>query len=152
WKHLWTGARLPLLARIPGTLGAGLVLLPSVLWVSYHVFRCQRRAALLYPYLCWLTALATFLPPVSNDYNLFFLPVAALVVCDRRDPVFIHLMMALLLLWWQPVQFEISPTVMFLFKLTGLAAVGISIVGRAREQTCVALEGVRARPPTLLAA
>jgi hypothetical protein len=131
WRRLWEGTPLSRLAGVPGgvvTLG---VLLPLVLWISLRVSRCADRSRLAYPYLLWVLALATFVPPVANDYNLFFLPMAALAVWDRRDPVYVHMMMAPLLLWWQPLALPIDGRVLLAFKLTGLAAVGLSLAGRA---------------------
>ena len=57
-----------------------------------------------------------------------------MAVWDRRDRVIVHLLMALLLLWWQPIQLPIGATLVFTFKLAGLAAVGTSLVARVREQ------------------
>jgi hypothetical protein len=142
WKHLWAGTRLAALTKIPGTVGACGVLAPLVLWVTYNLFRQRSGGALLYPYFAWLAAVGTFLPPVSNDYNLFFLPVAALAAWDRRDRVIVHLLMGLLLLWWQPLQLSMSGELVFGFKLLGLGAVGTSLIARSREQAQVAaLEG-----------
>jgi hypothetical protein len=134
WKHLWENTRLAPLTAVPGMLGAALVLLPLVLWVSFQVHRSLGRGKLYYPYLLWLTAAATFLSPISNDYNLFFLPLAVLIVWDRRDPVLVHVMMAVLLLWWQPMHLPIGPKLLFVFKLAGLTAAAISLINRAREQ------------------
>jgi hypothetical protein len=134
WKHFWENTPLAIVTKMPGILGASCVLAPLVLWVSCQFFQERSRGALLFPYLAWLTAVGTFLPPVSNDYNLFFLPLAALAVWDRRDRVIVHLLMALLLLWWQPIQLPIGATLVFTFKLAGLAAVGTSLVARVREQ------------------
>jgi hypothetical protein len=114
------------------------VLLPIVLWVSYHVYRSRGSPALLYPYFAWLAAVGTFLSPVSNDYNLFFLPVAALAVWDRRDQVLVHLMMALLLLWWQPLLLPIGGGLVFGFKIGGVCAVALCICARCREQGRIA--------------
>ena len=89
---------------------------------------------MLFPYWLWLTAAGTFLPVGANDYNLFFLPLAALIVWDRRDPLWNHVLMVPMLLWWQPFQLPIHPGVILLCKLTGLYAAGCSLVNRAREQ------------------
>ncbi|HEV3120188.1 MAG TPA: glycosyltransferase family 87 protein [Gemmataceae bacterium] len=131
WRHLWEGTWL---AGIPGLLGAACALLPIVAWVSYRMYRSTRTPALVFPYLAWLVGVGTFLSPVSNDYNLFFLPVAALAVWDRRDWVLTHLLMAPLLLWWQPWQLHIGNDVVFYFKLAGVWAVALSIGTRCREE------------------
>jgi hypothetical protein len=96
WRHLWVETPLrPLLADIPGRYAAAVLLPPLLLWVGIRVHRCPDRSRLAYPFLLWIVAVATFVPPVANDYNLFFLPMAALAVWDRRDPVWVHMMMAL---------------------------------------------------------
>jgi hypothetical protein len=71
--------------------------------------------------------------PVSNDYNLFFLPMAALAAWDRRDPVFVHVLMGMFLFWWQPMQLPISPEMLFILKIVGLYAIGVSVAIRANE-------------------
>ena len=133
WKHLFEGTRFERLSHLPGPAGTAIVLLPGLLWATVAMFRCRNRAAMLVPYLLWMTAAATFAPPVSNDYNLFFLPLAALAIWDRRDPLIVHLMMAPLLLWWQPVRMPIGADLLFIFKLVGLYAVLISLTVRTRE-------------------
>jgi hypothetical protein len=139
WRHLWVGTPLRGLARIPGGLATLGLLLPLVLWISLRVSRCPDRARLAYPYLMWVLALATFVPPIANDYNLFFLPLAALAVWDRRDSACVHAMMAPMLLWWQPLALPIDGRVLLVFKLTGLVAVAFSLAGRATgagQQEC----------------
>ncbi|HEV3118779.1 MAG TPA: glycosyltransferase family 87 protein [Gemmataceae bacterium] len=137
WPQLWHGTRL---ATLPGILGATVVLLPIVVYVSWHIRRSPQTRGLLYPYFVWLAGVATFLAPVSNDYNLFFLPVAALAVWDRRDRVAVHLLMAFLLLWWQPVQLPIGHALMFCFKLGGVIAIAMCLVTRCREQVTLGEE------------
>jgi hypothetical protein len=139
WSIVWTGTRCAWLARIPGTVAAGSFVLSLALWVSHRMYRCPEGRRLVYPYLLWLAALATFLPPISNDYNLFFLPLAAVAVWDRRDPVVVHLLMALLLLWWQPLLLPIGPNLLFAFKLLGFLGVTLSLLKRIGEQNEVHL-------------
>lgn len=132
WKHLWEGTILSPLAQVPGVAGAAAVLLPPAVWVSYRFYRA-REPRLLYPYLVWLIALVTFLPRFANDYNLFFLPLAALAVWDRRDGPLTHLALALLFLWWQPIRLPIAAKLLFVFKLLGLMTVGLILLRRLRE-------------------
>jgi hypothetical protein len=140
WRLTTKHIPIPGLSRIPGPLAWGLVILPFALWVSAKVSRSPRRLDLQYPYWLWLTAAGTFLPLGANDYNLFFLPLAALTVWDRRDPVKIHLLMALMLLWWQPFHLRVGASFLFLCKLIGLYAAGWSLANRAAEQAAVALD------------
>ena len=138
WSSLWTGTSLRWLALIPGKVAAAILLVPPLGWVSYHVYRCPRRAEVTYPYFLWIVALATFVPPLSNDYNLCFLPLAVLAAWDRRDPLLVSVAVALLFLWWQPVGMLIAGKPLLLIKLFGLCAVGVSIVERAAEQASLA--------------
>jgi hypothetical protein len=129
-------------ARAPGAVGWAVVVLPQVLWVSRRVRQAcsgsgghfHNAPRLLYPYLLWLTAAATFLPAIANDYNLFFLLLAALAVWDRRDPVIVHVLMATVVLWWQPVALPARASFLWLCKLVGLATVAVSLARRACEQ------------------
>lgn len=138
WPLFWNQPRLAWLSRIPPLLGATLVLSPAILWVCWELRRCWNCWGLQFAFLVWLTAAATFIPPVANDYSLVFLPLAALAVWDRRDPVTTHVLMGLALLTWQPFLLSIGPRLFFLFKLCGLAAVGLSLITRAREHRATA--------------
>src|SRR5262249_23321140 len=115
--------------------------------VSYYVGRCPRGAALYYPYLTWLTAVATFLPAIANDYNFAALPLAALAVWDRRDPLPVQVLLAFLLLWWQPIRLPVGAELLFTFKALGVVAVGWCLVSRAREQRVEAAVEDRVAPP-----
>jgi hypothetical protein len=135
WPLLWRDTRLAGLGQIPGTLAALGLILPLVLLVSRRVFHCAEPKHLLVPYLLWLAAAATFIPKISIDYNLVFLPLAVIGVWDRRDPVFVHLSMAFMLLWAQPLGVPIGPILLLGFKYVTLTAVAVSLAIRAREQT-----------------
>jgi hypothetical protein len=133
WKALWLGTPWARLAQVPALAASLSLVLPVVGAVSWRVWRTPEPAPLVFPYLVWLAAVATFVPPIANDYNLIFLPLAALAVWDRRDPVLVHGLMAFLLLWWQPLLLGIGPRMLFTFKLAGLAAMAVCLAGRARE-------------------
>jgi hypothetical protein len=141
WKPFWTDTLLSGLAGVPGTLAALVLVLPLAGWVSYRVYRRADCPGLLFPYLVWLAAAATFLPKVSNDYNLVFLPLAVLAVWDRRDPVWVHLLMAFCLLWWQPLALPVGPKLVLAFKYFGLLAAGVSLANRAAEQASAVAGG-----------
>ena len=86
------------------------------------------------PYLLWLAAAATFGLPVSYDYNLIFLPLAAFAVWDRRDGVGGAILLLATAAWAQPFIFAEFPAridVLFFLKLISLIAVGMCIVRRA---------------------
>jgi hypothetical protein len=159
WAVLWSRVGIEWLARVPAVLGVGAVLGPLLLWVSYRVYRSPGRLRLALPYLLWIAALATFWMPVSYDYNLIYLPLAVLAVCDRRDPLIVTVALFGTVLWWQPfvvgwehaigwfidtthirppmtlfqTLLSIQSDTLFFLKLLTLFAVGISIVVRARE-------------------
>lgn len=132
---LWLGTKLSWLGLLPGKMMAVILLMLPLSWVTYHVHKCPQRGALTYPYLLWIVALATFALPVSNDYNVLFLPLAVLTVWDRRDPLMLQASLALLLIWWQPKAVMINPMALFMIKLLGVGAVAVCLVKRAREQT-----------------
>lgn len=134
WPLLWKDTPWVFLAQIPGTWAALGLLAPLVLLVSYRIHRCAEPRHLVYPYLLWLAAAATFIPQVSVDYNLVFLPLAVIAVWDRRDPVFVHWCMAFLFLWAQPMAVAIGPVLLLGFKYLTLTAVAVCLANRAREQ------------------
>jgi len=145
WEHplsnglasLWLGTKFNWLGLLPGKIMAAMLLIPLLAWVTYYVYKCPRRKTLTYPYLLWIVALATFVPPVSNDYNLIFLPIAILAVWNRHDPLMVQFALALLLIWWQPVGMPINGHQLLVIKFLGLGAVAICLVKRASEQTTV---------------
>ena len=159
WATFWEHFHLWRIARMPGMLGAALVLVPIALWITYRVWRSPARRELAYPFLLLLAALATFGVPVSYDYNLIYLPLAALAVCDRRDPAIVGLAIVGMLAALQPFKvpwemhvataFEllnakppvaplelllrIENDVLFFLKLFGAIGVGVSLSLRARH-------------------
>ncbi len=89
-------------------------------WVSLQIWRTREVAKeLLAPYLLWIIAAATFLPPVSNDYNLAPLVLAFLALWNGRKPAN-YLILLVLAIWWQPIGLPISGKQMFFIKLVGL--------------------------------
>ena len=136
WVKLWKQTPLDRLASIPGSVAAAGILITLLGWVSYRVFRSPAREKLTFPYLLWVLAAATFVPPLASDYNLVFLPMVVLAVWDRRDPVLVHMSMGLLLLWWQPFQIPVAGSALLIFKLFGLVAMGVSLSSRMSELEC----------------
>ena len=124
WGSLWTNTSRSWLALIPGKAAAGMILGLPLCWVTYSIYRCPRRADLSYPYYLCDVALATFVPPVSNDYNLCFLAIGAMLgeSWDRRDPLLASVAIGLMFLWWQPIEIMIAVKPLLLFKLLGLVA------------------------------
>ena len=94
------------------------------------------RAAVALPYLLWLCAAATFGLPVSYDYNLIYLPLAAFAVWDRRDGVAGAALILSAFAWAQPFIFLEFPgriDVLFFAKMASLVLVGVCIVRRVTE-------------------
>ena len=145
WPLLVEPLRSELLGRLPGMVAALLILGPIIGWVSWRLFRCPEPSRAILPYFLWITATATFFPPVANDYSLVFLPLAIVATWDRRDPALVHMAMGLLLLWWQPWQLDVSARVLILGKVAALWAVGVSLIYRIREQTHL-VESVASTP------
>jgi len=121
------------LARVPSSLAAVAILSPILVWVSWHVYRCQERRRLTYPLLLWVVALGSFVPVIANDYSLVFLPLAMVAIYSLRDSPLVHAAVALLLLPFLPIALPIHPYLLLLFKLGGAFAVGAMLVRRARE-------------------
>lgn len=141
WFLLCRNAHLNWLAHLPGAAGWGLLVFPVVLWVSYWISRIPDPSPLIYPYFLWLIASATYLPPIANDYSLFFLPLAALAVWDCRDRAILHVLMAFLLIWWQPIRPPLSNKDLYYCKLVSLVSVALLLVMRAWEQIKVGHQG-----------
>lgn len=135
WKATWDGTKLGFLAKIPGTYAAAIVVGGLLAWVCHGLYRCRNPREVLMPLLFWIVAAATFVPKVSNDYNLVFLPMAIFAVWDRRDPVYVHAGLGMLCLILQPIGFGQSPSVTFGIKLAGLALAATCLVNRMRERT-----------------
>jgi hypothetical protein len=138
WKLVWEGTRCAGLAQVPPLLAALVVFGPVLAWLADRTYRCADPGPLVLPLLLWVASVATFIPSVANDYNLVFLPMAALAVWDRRDPVPAHLGMAALLVWAQPVAFQIDLAVLLVLKVLSTLAVGVCLAGRLREATTFA--------------
>jgi hypothetical protein len=151
WTHTVSGSwllfcstvHMDWLSQLPGTAGWGLLVFPLMLWVSYGIAKVANPSPLMYPYFLWLTAAATYLPPIANDYSLIFLPLTVWAVWDRRDPVIAHVLMLLTLIWLQPIWLPQSSTFLWFSKLISLAGVAILLVRRASEQ--INLESQRER-------
>jgi hypothetical protein len=88
--------------------------------------------------MTWLVAVATFFPPIANDYNLVFLPLAALALYDPRDRTIVHILAAYLLLWLQPFHLTISGGILLACKVGGCWGVGLCLIARSRELAMVA--------------
>jgi hypothetical protein len=119
--------------------------LPPIALVCRRVARASHDDRLAFPLFLWLIAAATFGMPVSNDYNLVSLPLAALAVFGggRRDGLAVSIALALLLSWWQPLMLPISGQLIFVIKLAALYAIGASLAARAQE-CAVAAKGAAA--------
>jgi hypothetical protein len=150
WKLFWIHTPLHRLARLPGVCGWLFFIVPVIVWVSHRVYTSTNRSRVLYPYLLWLIAAGTYLPSIAEDYNLFFLPLAVLATWERRGSMVVHVLLAFLVLWWQPVALPLSPKFLWFPTMSGLLGAAGSLVRCARER--VAGEMSREREGTHLAA
>lgn len=140
WHIFWQKIGWEWISTMPGLVGATLTLLPLTAWVSYRLYRSTAPLRLVYPYMLWLAAGASFGMPESNDYNLFFLPLCVLAVWGRRDPIAVHWIFAFLFIWWQPFILPV-PSIqnfhvedfLFFIKFAGLIAAGTCLIRRADE-------------------
>ena len=130
WPALWKGAPGPLSAvgGLPGPLASALLLGPPTLLIALGLARAGRERAdrLALPAMLWLTAAATFAMPYSNDYNLIALPMAALAIARRDDPMPVVMALGLLLPYWQPLRLQIDGPALFVAKLLALQALAVS--------------------------
>jgi hypothetical protein len=132
WRTFWTRVGLVGMANVPGLIGAGLLLGPLLAVVFWRVRAAA--AVVAYPYLLWVAMLATFWMPVSYDYNLIFFPVLAVAAWDLSDPWFLQLLLAPVLIYWQPVALSHVPMeLLLLIKLMALVGLGICVCRRAAE-------------------
>jgi hypothetical protein len=130
WGDLWAGTPL---AYLPGSLGAAVVVGGLLAWVSWHVYTTPSRDRVSLPYLYWIVAAATFIPAVSNDYNLTPLPLAALALWSLRYNWAIQAGLLSLMLWWQPVALPLSGRTIMFVKIVGLLTVAAMLVSQMRR-------------------
>jgi len=133
WATFWTRAHADRIARVPGIIGAALVLFPGALWLSARMYRSPNRERLAYPYMLWLSAMGTFWMPVSYDYNLFFLLLAAFVVIEVRESWWAGIVLVATAVWWQPFRLGewLTADLLMALKLVSLAGIGWSLARRA---------------------
>lgn len=122
----------PLQAISGDAAGMILVLLAGG-WVSWRIYRARGAEGVLYPLLLWLNALGSCVGAIANDYSLMFLPLTVVAVFSIRDPWFVRIAMALLIVWWQPIELPIGAVPLFIIKMMGLVATGVCLVRRAEE-------------------
>jgi len=133
------------LQAISGDAAAMLLVLALSSWVCFRVYRARGSERIAYPLLLWLNAVGSCVGAIANDYSLMFLPLAVIAVFSLRDPWFVRVSMALLLIWWQPFELPIPPVLLLVIKLAALVAIGVSLVRRAEERSARA--AVATLPP-----
>lgn len=131
WTLLAADLGLAGMLSLRPTLVVALVMLAPVLAVSWRMFRAPEKVALAWPFLLWLAAMATFVSPVAQDYNLLFVPLAILSLWSVRDPLWIHAIVVLALVWWQPLYLGIAGWPWLLLKTVSVMLVGGLIWHRA---------------------
>jgi hypothetical protein len=130
WPLLARDFGLSQLAAWNPTFVSGGGMLVVALLVSWRVFQSSNHRAITWPYLLWLAAIATFVSPVAQDYNLLFIPLAILAICRRRDSWFSQVCVLLVLPWWQPLFLGLSGLPWFLLKLVSVILIGWLVVER----------------------
>lgn len=135
WPMLWDKGPFEFMKQISPYIATLTAVIPFCLLISYRVWKLPRAQAekLMIPLSFLLIAAGTYIPRISNDYNYFFYILAALALWDKRDPFWVHMIMGLVLLYWQPFALYFSPTAIFWIKLAGVYAMGYSLIVRARE-------------------
>ena len=134
WKSMRFVRSVHLLGEVPGSVAAAALLLPAIGFVSRKVSRSADPRALIFPYLLWLTAAATFGMPYANDYNLVPLVLALLAVWDVRDPWRVQLLLGLSMPWFQPFWLPLGGQALMVLKLVALYAVGSCLAARAGSE------------------
>lgn len=129
WRDLWAGTPL---SYLPGKVGAALLIGTLVAWVSWYVYNSPVRERLSLPFLYWSIAAGTFIPAVSNDYNLTPLPLAALALWSRQYGWPIYAGLLVLAVWWQPIALPLPGRAVHFVKLVGLITVAAILVRQAR--------------------
>ena len=102
WKSMKFVRRVHLLGQIPGPVAAAALLVPAIVGVSRGISRAADPRPLIFPYLLWLTAAATFGMPYANDYNLVPLVLAVLAAWDLGDRWPVHALLGPSMAWLQP--------------------------------------------------
>jgi hypothetical protein len=135
WPLFWGRLGVAWLAQLPGFLCAGLVLGALASLVCYRFSRARVEGWIVYPLLLWLALLATFLMPLSYDYNMIFFPLLIVAVWDRRDPWWVQALLLPALLWWQPydLNLPLQADVLNIAKLASLAGVSACLLRRIGE-------------------
>ena len=146
WKSMKFVRRVHLLGEVPGSVAAAALLLPAVVLVSRRVSRAVDPRPLIFPYLLWLTAAATFGMPYANDYNLVPLVLAMLAAWDVGDSWRVHLSLGFSMLWFQPIWLPLGGQLLMVLKLVALYAVGGCLAARAVGSKSVAPLGDLSTP------
>ena len=130
WQLIARDLHWPQLAQLPAQTLVSVGLFGVIVAVAWRVFRRHQTLAIAWPFFLWLTAMATFVSPISNDYNLLFIPLAVLSVWSAADSWRLQLCVGSVLLWWQPFFIGLSNLPWLLLKAVGVMLVGILLVRR----------------------
>lgn len=137
WLQIAHGVRkepfATLLQRISESVVAGGIVVGVIGAVCYRLYRYRANGRLIYPLLLWICATASCAPIIANDYSLAFYPLATLACFSLRDPWPVKIGVLASLLWWQPFRLPLPGEIVLLAKISGVFAIGWSLVRRASE-------------------
>jgi hypothetical protein len=135
WEQMLYYVPWPLsyLRQIPGTIAAPVLLLGLLGYVAWRFYKSPNSDRLIFPFMMWVVALGTFLPPIANDYSLVFLPIAAIALWSPKDHWALKLCMLCYIIAWQPIALPINGRVLLAFKVIGLIVTGACLLKRLEE-------------------
>lgn len=137
WLQLVHGVRKEPFAtwlhRIPESVAAGGMVVSAIGTVCYLLYRRRTNGTLLYPLLLWICATASCAPIIANDYSLAFYPLAAVACLSLGDPWPVKIAVLASLLWLQPFRLPLPGELVLVAKISGVFALGWSLVRRASE-------------------
>lgn len=114
------------LARIPGLLAAILIFGVSLLIVGLKILKSKTvDSRLVLAWWLWAASVATFVMPVSFDYNLIYFPVLLLLLYTNQLPKWVRYVFFLQFVWWFPLGILASNKVLMAVKLLGIFCTGV---------------------------
>jgi hypothetical protein len=149
WVLIWRDLGFVKVASLPATMLVGLAVLVATMSVSWRVFRSPENSSIAWAFLLWLSAMATFVSPIAQDYNLLFIPLVVLAVWSSDDVWWLQLILVAVLLWWQPFYIGLAGLPWLLLKSLSVALVGWMVMCRIKVAACDGAGVTASSPPPL---